>query len=84
MQGTMLWFNDSKDVGVITTEDGERVPVEGGAFEQGQRPKGRCAGTPVAFRLDGDEHARHAVDVTMIAEVAPRRARMRHARFRSH
>jgi cold shock CspA family protein len=84
MQGTMLWFNAVKDLGVIVTEEGERVPVAGREFRQDEKPTGRCAGTAVAFELDGDDGARRAVGVSLVPEVAPRRARMRHARMRSH
>jgi hypothetical protein len=83
MQGTMLWFNEVKDLGVIASEDGERLPVQGVGFA-GPKPEGRCMGTPVTFRIAGEEEARTAVDVTLTPEVIPRRARMRHARYRSH
>jgi cold shock CspA family protein len=83
MLGTMLWFNDLKNLGVITTEDGERVPVHGTGFAEGERPKGRCAGAPVTFRIT-EQDERTAEDVSFVPEAAPRRARMRHARFRSH
>jgi hypothetical protein len=83
MQGTMLWFNEVKDVGVVATDDGERLPVQGSGFA-GDKPQGRCAGAPVTFRIAGENGDRSAVDVTLTQEVAPRRARMRHARYRSH
>lgn len=84
MQGTMLWFNDVKDLGVITTEAGERVAVQGTGFAEGERPKGRCAGAGVTFGITEQDGERQAVEVSFLAEIAPRRARMRHARFRSH
>lgn len=83
MEGTMLWFNEVKDVGVVTTADGERVPVHGSGFA-GPKPLGRCMGTPITFRIEGEDEARTAVDVSLTPEVVPRRARMRHGRYRSH
>ena len=82
MQGTMLWFNEVKDVGVITTDDGDRFPVHGTGFRNGDKPKGRCAGTVVSFRLAGTDGDARAVDVSLVAEIAPRRARLRHGRYR--
>jgi hypothetical protein len=74
MRGTMLWFNDEQDHGVIEAADGERLEVSGTDFAAGIRPVGRCRGTEVDFRVvDGDE--RHAAAVSFIPEVAPRRAR---------
>ena len=84
MDGTMLWFNDAKDAGVIATEAGDRFPVFGTEFAADERPKGRCAGTPVTFRIAEEGDERRAADVRLVPEVAPRRARMRHARYRSH
>ncbi len=84
MQGTMLWFNATKDLGCITTEEGERLAVQGIGFADGERPKGRCAGAIVSFRVVDAGEERRAEDVSFVPEVAPRRARMRHGRFRSH
>jgi cold shock CspA family protein len=83
MQGTMLWFNDVKDLGAITTEEGEKIPVHGTAFAVGERPEGRCAGSAVTFRIAEHRDGPEAEDVKFVHEVAPRRARMRHARYRS-
>lgn len=83
MLGTMLWFNDVKDRGVITTEGGEKITVHGSGFAQGERPQGRCAGQAVSFRLSERDDEPAAADVSFVPEVAPRRARMRHARNRS-
>jgi hypothetical protein len=79
MRGTMLWFNGEKDVGRIEAENGERLSVLGADFAPGARPEGeRCGGTVVEFAIrDGSE--RHAVGVTRIVEVEPRRARRRRA-----
>jgi cold shock CspA family protein len=83
MRGTMLWFNEVKDLGVITTEEGDGVRVLGADFTNGERPKRRCAGTEVRFGVIGQGDARRATDVSFVPEIAPRRARLRHARFRS-
>ena len=77
MRGTMLYFNDEKDLGLIATEAGDRVPVQESDFVTGAGPTGRCGGTVVEFRLavrGGEEVAR---DVTLVEELAPRRARRR-------
>jgi cold shock CspA family protein len=84
MRGTMLWFNETKDLGFISTEDGEQLRVHGGGFVPGAIPKGRCAGAVVTFRVAEEEDARKAEDVSFVQEVAPRRARLRHGRFRSY
>jgi hypothetical protein len=79
MRGTMLWFNGEKNVGQIQAEDGERLAVRGVDFAPGARPLGdRCGGTVVEFAIrEGSE--RHAVAVTQIVEIEPRRARRRRA-----
>jgi cold shock CspA family protein len=78
MRGTMLWFNDDQDFGVIEAADGERLQVAGADFLAGIRPVGRCRGTAVDFSVvEGDE--RHAAAVTFVPEVDQRRAR-RHTR----
>jgi cold shock CspA family protein len=84
MQGTMLWFNAMKDFGFISTEEGDRLYVHGTGFAEGARPAGRCAGAVVAFSVTGVGDDRKAEDVTFVPEVSPRRARMRHGRFRSY
>jgi cold shock CspA family protein len=76
MRGTMLWFNGDKDLGVIEADDGERIPVRGADFAEGLRPAPRCRGTAVEFAVvEGDDL--HAEGVSVVPEVAPRRARMR-------
>ena len=82
MRGTMLWFNQVKDLGVISTEAGERLPVYGSDFAQGERPTGRCAGAFVTFGVTQPDEERKATDVSFVPEVVPRRARMRHTRYR--
>jgi cold shock CspA family protein len=84
MHGTMLWFNQLKDLGVITTEDDERLSVDGSDFADGERPRERCAGAVVSFEVAGHDEERKATGVRFVPELAPRRARMRHARYRSH
>ena len=80
MQGKLIWFNPEKRHGFIRTEDGERLLVEESGFEPGHLLGDRCAGTPLTFdRLEAatDSDAR-AVRVSVVPEVAPRRARARH------
>ena len=74
MRGTMIYFNEEKDVGFIRTDAGDRVQVIRGDFLD-QAPVGRCSGRVVEFRLRDDV----AVEVALIVEDVPRRAR-RHRR----
>jgi cold shock CspA family protein len=78
MRGTMLWFNQEKNHGFISTEEGERLYVHSEGFEQGQKPESPCAGTPVDFQVYGNGDGRKAVGVTLVEQIAPRRARRRH------
>ncbi len=79
MRGTMIYFNEEKDVGYIRSEDGERVQVVRDNFLPGQAPVGRCNGLAVEFSLsDGQEPA--AVEVSVIEDDNPRRARRRSSR----
>ena len=74
--GTMLWFNAMKDLGVLSTEDGERLDVPGAAFSAGEKPVGRCGGMAVRFEsVDGEVSA-----IAFVAEPNPRRARLRRHR----
>ena len=82
MRGTMLWFNLDKDLGVITGDDGARVGVAGTAFADGMRPKLRCAGAAVEFRVVHENGEDIAVDVSFVPEVAHGRARRRSTRWR--
>jgi hypothetical protein len=76
MRGTMLWFNNAKDLGMLRTDGGERIEVPGMAFSSGEKPSGRCAGKAVAFESsDGVVRA-----VAFLQESNPRRARLRHRR----
>jgi cold shock CspA family protein len=80
--GEMVWFNNDKDFGFITTTTGERLHVAGRAFRNGSRPEGRCAGLQVTFlAIDGDEQ-RSAEDVVFVDETPSRRARSRRSGHR--
>ena len=71
-----MWFNAAKDLGALETDEGERLDVPGTAFSFGEKPQGRCAGRIVEFACaDGA-----VSDLAFVAEVSPRRARMRHQR----
>jgi cold shock CspA family protein len=79
MRGELIWFNREKRHGFIRTEDGERLLVEEDGFEAGQVLGERRAGTPLAFeRETGADGVARATRVSVIADVAPRRARLRH------
>jgi hypothetical protein len=77
MRGTMLFFNERKHLGLIQSEDGERLQVSRDGFLPGQAPVGRCAGLPVDFDVSEIEQERWAVGVSVVEQVAPRRARRR-------
>jgi hypothetical protein len=54
MRGTMLWFNEAKDLGALRTDDGVRIELSGTAFLPGEMPIGPCAGRVVGFEsLEG-------------------------------
>jgi hypothetical protein len=75
-RGTMLWFNEAKDLGALLTDDGDRVDVPGTAFLLGEKPLGRCAGKRVEFdRLDGDVSG-----LAFVPDLNPPRARLRRSR----
>jgi hypothetical protein len=76
----MLWFNEVKDHGFISTEEDERLYVEGDGFAPGEKPVGRCAGLPVVFEVeDGEaEGERKAIGVRQLVLIDPPRARRRH------
>jgi cold shock CspA family protein len=81
--GSMLWFHETKGYGFIQTEDGERLYVERAGFE-GPPPVGRCAGLPVSLGIDEQDGRRVAVNVAVVTEDAPRRARRRGSGMRGH
>jgi hypothetical protein len=81
MRGTMLWFNEVKDFGMILSEDGERLPVSGPDFAEGKRPRGRCSKAPVAFEVSSTGE-RTATQVALVPEESHGRARLRHSGMR--
>ena len=78
MRGTMVWFNEEKGHGYISTETGERLYVSENGFLDGNAPKGRCAGLPVEFEVATSLKGRQAVGSVMVEEPTPLRARRRH------
>jgi len=76
MRGTMLWFNETKDLGALRTDEGDRMDVSGTAFLAGEKPLGRCAGKAVEFE-HCEEGVRH---LAFVHESNPRRARLRRSR----
>ena len=83
MRGTMLWFNEAKQSGVITADSGERLAVLQEDFAGHEPPRGRCRGTLVEFQVAETEEGMKAVEVSLVPEVIPRRARRRSAGHRS-
>ena len=75
----MLWFNEEKGHGYIQTDDDERLYVDAEGFPDGH-PVGACAGLVVEFVIDGNGDGRRALQVQLVEEVAPRRARRRGSR----
>jgi cold shock CspA family protein len=78
MRGTMVWFNEEKGHGYISTEAGERLYVSETGFRGGNAPKGRCAGLPVEFEVATSLKGRQAVGSVLVEEITPRRARRRY------
>jgi hypothetical protein len=76
IRGTMLWFNEAKDLGALRTDDGERIEMPGTAFAAGEKPVGRCAGKVVEF----DSRDGVISGLAFVPELSPRRARMRRRR----
>lgn len=72
----MLWFNETKDLGALRTDEGDRIDVAGTAFLAGEKPLGRCAGMAVEFER-GDEGVHR---LAFVHESNPRRARLRRSR----
>ena len=79
VRGKMLWFNEEKGHGFISTDDGERLYVDAGGFTVAP-PEGPCAGLQVEFRVADGPDGRFAEATRMIEDVAPRRARRRGSR----
>jgi len=78
MRGTMVWFNEEKGHGYISTDAGERLYVSENGFLGGNVPKGRCGGLPVEFEVATSLHGRQAVGSVLVELDAPRRARRRY------
>lgn len=83
VNGTMLWFDEAKHYGFVLTDEGQRVRVERDWFIDGAAPVGRCAGRPVNLSVAERAGERIAVDVSLVPEVSPRRARRRSSSIRS-
>jgi hypothetical protein len=77
VNGKMLWFHEDKGYGFISTEDGERLYVDREGFLGGAAPVGRCAGLPVRLDVSEQGGRRVAVQVSLVNEAVPRRARRR-------
>ena len=83
VRGAMLWFDEAKDYGFIRTDEGERLYVDRAGFVDGAAPVGRCAGLPVELSVGERDGERFAVDVSLVSEEPPRRARRRSSTIRS-
>jgi hypothetical protein len=83
MKGAMLWFDEAKDYGFILTDEGERLYVDRDGFVDGAAPVGRCARLPVELNIGERDGERIAIDVSLVSEEAPRRARRRSSSIRS-
>jgi 'Cold-shock' DNA-binding domain len=85
VNGTMLWFNEAKDYGFILTDEGEgeRLYVDRDGFVGRAAPVGRCARLPVDLSVGKRDGQRVAVDVSLVVQEAPRRARRRTGTRRS-
>jgi cold shock CspA family protein len=80
MHGTMIYFNEEKDVGYIRSDEGERVQVLRDDFLPGHAPVGRCNGLEVEFSLGDDGEEPAALEVSVVDHGNPRRARRRSSR----
>jgi hypothetical protein len=83
MKGAMLWFDEAKDYGFVLTDEGERLYVDRDGFVDGAAPVGRCARLPVEFSIGERDGERIAIDVSLVSEEPPRRARRRSSSTRS-
>ena len=79
----MLWFDEAKHYGFVLTDQGERLRVDRDGFVDGAAPVGRCARLPVTLRVRELDGQRIAVDVLLVPEESPRRARRRSSGPRS-
>jgi hypothetical protein len=76
VRGTMLWFNEDKDLGALRTDEGVRLEVPGTAFGPGEKPTGRCAGKTIEF----DSVAGTVTELAFVREPDTGRARRRRGR----
>jgi hypothetical protein len=76
VRGRMLWFNETRGDGAIECEDGQSYEVSAADFVTAP-PVGRCAGREVTF--EAARTGRRAVEVRMVEDDIPRRARARRA-----
>jgi cold shock CspA family protein len=81
MRGTMLWFNEEQHHGVITSDEGERIPVLRTGFVE-SAPEGSVGGLPVEFDVVEDGDGLRAERVRLLPQVEQRRARRRGSHFR--
>lgn len=72
-RGTMLWFNEVKDLGALRTDEGIRIEVPGEAFSDGEKPRGRCAGLEIEFQVLMDQIS----GIAFVHAAPQRRARLR-------
>lgn len=79
----MLWFAEAKDYGFVLTDDGERLRVDRVCFVNGAAPVGRCARRPVNLSIGERNGERIAIDVSLVPEESPRRARRHTSSVRS-
>ena len=79
----MLWFDEAKAYGFILTDEGERLYVDRDGFVDGAAPVGRCARLPVELSIGDRDGDRIAIDVSLVSEEPPRRARRRSSSIRS-
>lgn len=76
----MIWFNEEKNHGFISTDEGERLYVHGTGFADAP-PVGPCNGLVVEFHIAGDGGAdRRAEGARIVLEPEQRRARRRGSR----
>jgi hypothetical protein len=83
VKGTMLWFDEAKDYGFLLTDDGERLRVDRDCFVGGGAPVGRCARRPVNLSVGERDGEPIAIDVSLVPEESPRRARRHTSSIRS-
>ena len=79
----MLWFDEAKAYGFILTDEGERLYVDRDGFVDGAAPVGRCARLPVELSIGDRDGDRIAIDVSLVSEEPPRRARCHSSSVRS-